>query len=102
MEELSIEELLGFQEESKEKEDLFSEFEDVNSISDDFTLEEHKENTNDLWDAFSEDALSEIVKEMTHPTKAVIQKVTLEETEPLGNIDSFLEEAKRKRNSHNE
>lgn len=101
-EELSIEELLGFHENKEEKkEDLFAELEETNLEEPTFEdiLNIHTENnTNDLFFAFSEGTMEEILQEMDHPKGKIIHK-TIDENqiENLGDVKAFMDDAKKKR-----
>lgn len=104
-EELSIEELLGFHESTEQKnEDLFSELEDTNleeQIEDDILNVHVENNTNDLFNAFREGTIEEILQEMDHPEGKLVRKAVIEDqVENLGDIKAFMNDAKKKRDAN--
>lgn len=101
-EELSIEELLGFHEnKDRECEDLFAELEETNledQIEDDLLNIHTENNTNDLFNAFREDMIEDILQEMDHPKGQMVRKAIIEnQVENLGDIKAFMDDAKKKR-----
>lgn len=103
MEELSIEELLGFYEDkSVEKEDLLEELEHTilePETEDLLNFGVETSNTNDLLKAFSDTTIEEIFQEMDHPKgKFVHTSIVEDKVENLEDIKVFMENAKKNRN----